>query len=116
MSDRESRARDDGRPWGFMEADGGFVSLPKRPMLDAGLGPPPFTVNLPDGRVRQIIHQPEPEEFAMAFDPKCYELAEHFLPDDERLSRLKNGLAQHIQDAVEDWLRTERDRLASGAT
>lgn len=48
---------DDGRPWGFVE-DGVWRALPKRPMLLAGLGPPPFTVELPGGP-REIIHQPE---------------------------------------------------------
>jgi hypothetical protein len=57
VSDREDRERDDGKVWGFMEY-GIFVKLPKRPMLDAGLGPPPFTVTLPDGRGRQVIHEP----------------------------------------------------------
>ncbi len=46
-------------------------------------------------------------------DPKCYELAEYFL-DDETLRgahivvdqrHMKSLLAQHIQDAIEDWLR-----------
>jgi len=37
-----------------------------------------------------------------SYDPKCYELAEHFLPngtDDQ-----KDALAQEIQRAVEDHL------------
>lgn len=34
------------------------------------------------------------------FDPKCYELAEHFLPDDASEAR-KNELAQDIQGHVE---------------
>lgn len=47
------------------------------------------------------------------FDPKCYELAESFLGEDvPATERLKNELAQHIQDAAEDWLAAERDRLA----
>lgn len=37
------------------------------------------------------------------FDPKCYELAEHFLDDNRHAS--KDELAQWVQDAVEDWLR-----------
>lgn len=45
-------------------------------------------------------------------DPKCYELAVYFLS--EHVSqRLKDGLAQHIQDAIEDWLTAERDRIAA---
>lgn len=47
------------------------------------------------------------------FDPKCLELAEHFLADSFDPSRGRNGeelaivneLAQTIQDAAEDYLR-----------
>lgn len=39
----------------------------------------------------------------MSFDPKCYELAEHFLPPGAT-QRLLNELAQHIQTSIEDWL------------
>jgi hypothetical protein len=38
----------------------------------------------------------------MSYDPKCYELAEHFLPS-QASQRLKSELAQAIQDAVEDY-------------
>ena len=48
----------------------------------------------------------------MAFDPKCYELAEYFLPTDPVLDRLRTELAQSIQDAVETFLHIERDHLA----
>lgn len=48
----------------------------------------------------------------MAFDPKCYEVAEHFLPS-AASERLKDDLAQWVQDAVEDWMRTEHERLAA---
>lgn len=34
------------------------------------------------------------------FDPKCYEIAEYFLPDDASEAR-KNGFAQGIQDYIE---------------
>lgn len=51
-------AGDDGKVWGFLE-HGIFVVLPKRPMLLAGLGPPPFTVELPDGRLRHVVHAPD---------------------------------------------------------
>lgn len=44
----------------------------------------------------------------MAFDPKCYELAECFLPD-AAIPRLKDELAQQIQDAIETFLQIERD-------
>ncbi len=47
----------------------------------------------------------------MAYDPKCYELAEYFTPSDPKLERMRSALAQHVQDAVEDFLRNERDRL-----
>lgn len=53
----DDRVRDDGRVWGHIE-DGVFRHLPKRPLLDAGLGPAPFEVTLPDGRVRQVVHEP----------------------------------------------------------
>lgn len=48
------------------------------------------------------------------FDPKCRDLAEHFYTDmPPRSSTLAeeteqvDDLAQHIQNAVEDWFRTE---------
>lgn len=39
----------------------------------------------------------------MSFDPASYDLAEHFLPT-RAAKRVKDDLAQHIQDAVEDFL------------
>jgi hypothetical protein len=54
MKDRN----DDGLIWGHIE-NGIFWAIPKGPMVSAGLGPPPFQVQLPDGRVRNIVHQPE---------------------------------------------------------
>ena len=65
----------------------------------------------------------------MSYDPKCYELADHFLPsvpdlpagartrqEEEALQqsaeRLRGDLAQHIQDSIEEWLIEERDRVA----
>jgi hypothetical protein len=51
--------QDDGRPWGFMsKALGAWIELPKVPLLEAGLGPPPFTVRMPDGHVRHVVHAP----------------------------------------------------------
>jgi hypothetical protein len=50
-------AGDDGSIWGFIE-EGAFVSLPKRPMVLANMGPPPFDVTLPSGEVRHIILEP----------------------------------------------------------
>ena len=41
-------------------------------------------------------------EKIMSYDQRCYDLADHFLPKYEGDQRDK--LAQHIQDAVEDWL------------
>ena len=38
------------------------------------------------------------------FDQKCYELAEYFA-DKGTSERDKDAFAQHIQDAVEDWLQ-----------
>lgn len=48
---------DDGRPWGHME-DGKWRLLPKLPMTRGALGPPPFSVVLPSGEVRHVIHDP----------------------------------------------------------
>ena len=39
----------------------------------------------------------------MAFDPKCDELAAHFLPEEASVAD-KANLSQYIQDAVEEWL------------
>ena len=45
-------------------------------------------------------------------DPKSYELAEHFLAGLEPVTEaIKMGLAQHIQDAVEDWLSEAEEHL-----
>lgn len=46
------------------------------------------------------------------FDPKCYDLAEYFLPTTASPA-LKDDLAQYIQDAVEDWLRIEDAALGA---
>ena len=44
----------------------------------------------------------------MAFDPKCYELAEYFLWDTASdTDDCKNELAQVIQDAIEGWRSVE---------
>lgn len=50
----------------------------------------------------------------MSFDPKCFDLAEHFLLDqwDEVPTAMKNELAQVIQDAVEGYFF---DRASAGA-
>lgn len=51
----------------------------------------------------------------MSFDPKCFDLAEHFLLDewDEVPTAMKNELAQVIQDAIEGYFF---DRASEGAT
>lgn len=45
----------------------------------------------------------------MAYDSKCFELAEHFLSDcTNPMARLRTReLAQHIQDEIEIWLEAE---------
>lgn len=48
----------------------------------------------------------------MAYDPRCQDLAEVFLPSTAS-ERLKQELAQEIQDTVERWIAAERDRLAT---
>lgn len=48
----------------------------------------------------------------MTFDPKCYELAEHFLSDEPafNLKANKEELAGEIQAAVENWLDMARGK------
>lgn len=46
----------------------------------------------------------------MAFDPKCYDLAEHFLSDEEppiQSDENKRRLAQTIQNEIENWIEYE---------
>jgi hypothetical protein len=50
---------DDGRAWGFIDESGKWIQLPKKPLVLAGLGPPPFTVEMPWDETREIVHQPE---------------------------------------------------------
>lgn len=59
MSDAEKNPHDDGLPWGFLVEPNIWVELPKVPMLLAQLGPPPFNVELSDGTIRHIIHNPD---------------------------------------------------------
>ena len=47
------------RPWGRILPDGTFRELPWQPMMQAGLGPPPFDVTRPDGVVLRIVEKPE---------------------------------------------------------
>ena len=48
-------------------------------------------------------------------DPECDKLARYFLGDlgAEQNPRLVGELAQVIQDAIEDWLTSERDRITA---
>lgn len=52
----------------------------------------------------------------MAYDTKCYDLADAFLADEPTLQseNKKRALAQTIQDAIEDWIGWERDHAADG--
>jgi len=52
----------------------------------------------------------------MLVDPKSYELAEHFLADDDvsdltpaQIAQRTMRLAQAIQRAVEDWMEDEAE-------
>jgi hypothetical protein len=45
------------------------------------------------------------------YDAKCLELAEHFLPKDASEAH-KNGLAQFIQDNIEDYLAAYKEGKA----
>lgn len=45
----------------------------------------------------------------MSFDPKCRELADHFLPHDAD-EGARNTLAGVIQDTIEDHLQSEERR------
>ena len=40
----------------------------------------------------------------MAFDAKCFDLAEHFLAGEGATPQHVRQLAQVIQDCIEDWL------------
>jgi hypothetical protein len=54
------------------------------------------------------------------YDPRCYDLAEHFLQDEpcsedpELYDQQRDSLARHIQQAIEDWFVTP-DKEPSGA-
>lgn len=48
------------------------------------------------------------------YDPKCLELAEYFLSDRKKtplVLEMTPLLAQHIQDAVEDWMRAVDEQV-----
>jgi hypothetical protein len=61
MSDTSTDDQDDGKPWGFINEAGRWIQVPKKPMLLAGLGPPPFWVRMAWDEMRHIVHEPEPE-------------------------------------------------------
>ena len=44
----------------------------------------------------------------MTFDVHCYELAEHFLSDNDPTRERVTALASVIQRAIENWLEWER--------
>ena len=50
---------DDGLPWGHY-IEGIWRPIPKIPLLLAHMGPPPFSVTMPDLSLRHIVHAPEP--------------------------------------------------------
>lgn len=57
-------------------------------------------------------HRPMNKPFRYSFDPKCMELAEHFLPS-QATDSLKKELAQHIQDAVEDFCGAQPEKAST---
>jgi hypothetical protein len=44
----------------------------------------------------------------MPYDPKCYELAEHFLNESDATDTMKQDLAEWMQHHVELWLYDDR--------
>ena len=56
---------DDGKPWGFVTEAGQWVELPKTPMLLAELGPPPFSLKLPSGDMRHVVHAPDARQLEL---------------------------------------------------
>jgi hypothetical protein len=50
-----------------------------------------------------------------SFDSKCYDLAEHFVQDEnicpEDREKILNEMAQDIQDAVEDFFTFDLDKI-----
>lgn len=51
----------------------------------------------------------------MAYDSRCYDLAETFLADEPALQteNKKKALAQTIQTSIEDWIQWEHDHAAT---
>lgn len=68
--------------------------------------------------IRQIMatpleqHTPPKKGGVMAYDARCHELATYFLNDEpDATEDDADVLAQHIQDAIEDWLNYDlKDR------
>lgn len=48
---------------------------------------------------------------AISYDTKCWELADAFLTDEPHLRDMDriNRLAAAIQEAIEDWIKSEND-------
>lgn len=56
----------------------------------------------------------------MAYDPKSYELAEHFMKDEEtdtetEYKLLVDSLATAIQEAIEIWFKQQEDKSESSS-
>jgi hypothetical protein len=48
--------------------------------------------------------------YAMSYDPKCRDLAEYFLADEEHSQEEVTWLAQEIQDSIERWFEPRESR------
>lgn len=58
-----------------------------------------------DACVRKYLRFDPSMKKRFSVDPKSYDLAEHFLADKPNVTEdERRDLAQHIQDAIEDWL------------
>jgi hypothetical protein len=73
-----------------------------------------------DAKAALAVSLTPPKERTRAmsqYDERCFELAEHFLQDDEPALKSRCGtLACVIQEAIEDWLAVERAHLRSERT
>jgi hypothetical protein len=52
----------------------------------------------------------------MSHDPACFDLATIFLADDPELAGETSELAEHIQEAIEDWIIWKREKLEKEKT
>jgi len=50
----------------------------------------------------------------MSFDRQCLDLAQFFLQDEPAFRYLASDLAQHIQNAIEDWFEMQQQKQESG--